>query len=153
MHAIDRRRANERRKNTMHALWHGSFERRRRAPRRDGDAGLSHVDWHQSRWLAVAILVLLLSTADGLLTLQLLQLGAYEANPFMRPFVEGDGLMFALVKLALTSGGVVLLTLLAHARAFGRRVPVGALLYATLAAYSVLVIYEFELLRRLSALE
>lgn len=123
---------------------------RRRGPRRHGDAGLAHVDWHHPRWLAVALLVLLLSTADALLTLELLHLGAYEANPLMRPFTSGEGLGFAAVKIGLTGGGVILLTLLAHARAFGSRLPVGALLYGTLIAYGVLVAYEFQLLGKLT---
>jgi hypothetical protein len=40
---------------------------------------------------------------------------------------------------------VVLLTVLVSVRAFGR-VPVGLLLYAVLAGYGALVVYEFSLL-------
>jgi len=52
---------------------------------------------------------------------------------------------FALVKIGLTAAGVVLLTVLVSIRAFGR-VPVGLLLYAVLAGYGTLVVYEFSLL-------
>lgn len=106
------------------------------------------MDWHHPQWLAVAILTLLMSVGDALLTLELLQRGAYEANPFMAPFVHGDPLLFALVKMGLTAGGIVVLTLLARTRVFGR-VPVAYILYSLLVAYAVLVGYEFWLLETL----
>ncbi len=103
------------------------------------------MDWHHPQWLGVAILILLLSCADAFLTLNLIDRGAYEVNPFMAPLVAGSPLIFTLVKIGLTGGGVVVLTLLARMKAF-RRVPIGLLLYSLLAAYAVLVIYEVRLL-------
>ncbi len=74
--------------------------------------------------------------------------GAYEANPFMAPLVGGSALRFTLIKLGLTGGGVVVLTILARTRLF-RRVPISFVLYGVLAAYAVLVVYEFQLLTHL----
>ena len=55
----------------------------------------------------------------------------------MAPLVGGSGLAFAMVKIGLTAGGVMLLTQLARMRAFGR-VPVGsAACTAVLARYCV----------------
>jgi uncharacterized membrane protein YczE len=108
------------------------------------------VDWHHPQWLAVALLTLLLSLADALLTLTLLPLGATEFNPFMRPLVNGSGHAFAFWKLGLTSLGLVVLILLARLRAFGG-LPVGTILYAVLAGYVVLVAYELSLLDRLTS--
>ena len=85
------------------------------------------------------------SCADAALTLALIEHGAYEANPLMRPLVEGSGLVFTLVKVGLTGGGVVLLTLLARTRLFGR-LPAGLLLYVLLAGYGALLLYESSLL-------
>jgi hypothetical protein len=144
----DRRRPHDRRRRTFRALVHGSLSPRRKGARRDGEATFSSVDWHHPQWLAVAMITLLLSTADALLTIELLQRGAYEANPFMAPFVQGDGLLFAAIKIGLTAGGIVVLILLARARVF-RHLPVAYLLYALLAAYGALVGYEFWLLRAL----
>ena len=141
----DRRIPSERRTNTFRALVHGSFTPRRRGSRRDGEQALAAVDWHHPQWLAVAMLTLLLCVADALLTLTLLQHGAYEANPLMEPLVHGSPLAFAIIKFALTAGGTVLLVLLAGARVFGR-IRVSYLLYAVLLAYAVLVGYEFWLL-------
>ncbi len=141
----NRRLAPERRRRSFHALFHGSFHPRRHRLRRSQDALVAGVDWHHPQWLAIAMLIVLLSSFDAALTLTLLQRGAYEINPFMAPLVGGSAGLFTAIKVALTAGGVVLLTVLARLRAFGR-IPVGALLYLVLAVYGLLVIYEIRLL-------
>jgi hypothetical protein len=142
--ATERRRA-ERRRQVLRALLLGSFHARRRVPRRAGEQTLAAVDWHHPQWLATAILIVVFSCADALLTLALIEQGAYEVNPLMRPLVGGSPLGFTLVKVGLTGGGVVLLTMLARMRVFGR-LPAGLLLYALLAGYGALILYEFGLL-------
>jgi hypothetical protein len=139
------RRRTERRTRVLRALLQGSFHPRRRTPRRSGERALGAVDWHQPQWLATAMLIVMLCAADAFLTVVLLERGAYEINPVMRALLGGSGLAFAVVKIGLTASGVVLLTLLARMRAFGR-VSVGALLYSVLGAYALLVAYEFSLL-------
>ena len=119
---------------------------RRRGSRRDGERKVSGLDWHHPQWLAVAMLIVLFSCADAFLTLMLMDRGAYEVNPLMAPLVGGSALAFAMVKIGLNSGGVVLLTLLARMKAFGR-LPVSLLLYTVLAGYGVLIVYEFQLLQ------
>ena len=104
-------------------------------------------DWFQAHWLAVAILILLLCGADALLTLTLISRGASEINPIMDPLVRGDGHAFAAWKFVLTSMGVVVLTLLARLKVFGRAV--GTILYVVLGMYAVLVGYELFLLRNI----
>jgi ABC-type amino acid transport system permease subunit len=141
----NRRNRTDRRKRTFRSLIQGSLTPRRRGPRRDHEHSFTAVDWHHPQWLAVAILTLLLCTADAFLTLTLLEQGATEANPFMQPFVGGSPLLFAMVKMGLTSGGIVMLILLARVRLF-RRVPVSLILYAVLFGYAALVAYEFWLL-------
>jgi hypothetical protein len=142
--ANERRRA-ERRRQVLRALLLGSLHARRRAPRRASEQTLAAVDWHHPQWLATAILIVVFSSADALLTLALVEHGAYEVNPLMRPLVGGSALGFTLVKVGLTGGGVVLLTLLARMRLFGR-LPAGLLLYALLVGYGALILYEFGLL-------
>ena len=93
----------------------------------------------------MAIITLLLSITDAFMTLMLLERGADEANPFMEAFVHGSPLLFALIKVTLTGGGITVLTLLARMRVFGR-VPVSFLLYGVLFSYALLVGYEFWLL-------
>lgn len=142
------RRHSERRTHVLRALMQGSLHPRRRGPRRAGERTVSSVDWHHPQWLAVAILIVICSCADALLTLVLIEHGAYEVNPVMAPLVGGSALAFALVKVGLTALGVVLLTQVARLRAFGS-VPVGVFLYTVLALYAALLVYEIRLLNRL----
>jgi hypothetical protein len=143
--AMDRRDAPDRRKRTLYSLVYGSFNPRRRRARRVDARSLRDLDWHHPQWLAVAMLIVVLSCVDAALTLTLIAHGAYEVNPFMAPIVGGSPLVFTLVKVGLTAGGVVLLTLAARMRAFGK-IPVSFLLYAVLVGYGALVVYELRLL-------
>jgi len=143
-----RLRGADRRRNTLHALWTGNFQTRRRGARRHDDHRLTSTDWHHPQWLAVALLILLACCADAFLTLALINQGATEVNPFMRPLVLGDGRAFALWKLGLTASGVTTLILLARSRFLGRWL-VGPILYAVLLGYAVLIGYELWLLAQL----
>jgi len=93
--AREERRRGERCQRVLRALVYGSFNPRRRAPRRLDERTVSGVDWHHPQWLAIAILILVFSCADALLTLMLVEQGAYEANPLMAPLVLGSGFAFA----------------------------------------------------------
>jgi hypothetical protein len=143
--ATERRSAPDRRKRVFYSLIYGSFNPRRRNARRTDARSLRDLDWHSPQWLAVAMLIVLLSCVDTVLTLTLLEHGAHEVNPIMAPIVGGSALVFTLVKVTLTAGGVVLLTLAARMKAFGK-IPVGFLLYAVLIAYGCLIVYELRLL-------
>jgi hypothetical protein len=147
--ASDRRNAVDRRTRTLYSLFYGSLNPRRRNSRRTDARSLRDLDWHSPQWLAVAVLIVVLSCVDAALTLTLLHHGAYEVNPIMAAIVGGSALVFTLVKVGLTGGGVVLLTIAARMRAFGK-IPVSLLLYAVLLAYGTLVIYEVRLLEETS---
>ena len=144
----ERRLAADRRQRTLFSLLASSFHRRRWGPRRVVDVSFVATDWFAPQWLAVALLILLLCVGDALMTLLLISHGAHEANPVMDRVLHGDGRGFAAVKFGLTAAGVVLLILGARLRAFGR-VPVGVLLYLVLAAYLVLMGYEYRLAQHL----
>lgn len=146
-HAQERRRSPERRRAVLRALWRGNFARRRIAPRRRSERFLVVTDWFHAQWLAVVIGILLLCAADALFTLKLISHGASELNPLMDPLVRGSGHAFAYWKFGLTSIGVVVLTLLARLRYFGRTM--GVILYIVLAGYVILVAYEVFLLRNI----
>jgi hypothetical protein len=136
----------DRRSRLLRGLLYGSWRPRRRGPRRAGERGVTAVDWHHPQWLAVAMLIVLCSCVDAFLTLALVGHDvAEEGNPIMAPLVGGSGIAFALVKIGLTAGGVLLLTQLARLRAFGR-IPVGVFLYGVLALYAALIFYEVGLL-------
>jgi hypothetical protein len=145
---VQERRGPDRRKHVLRSLVYGSFHPRRRAPRRADERSVTSVDWHHPQWLAIGMLIVMFSCGDAFLTMMLITKGAYEVNPVMAPLLGGSALGFALVKIGLTAGGVVVLTLLARLRTFGR-IPVGVILYSVLALYGTLILYEFHLLGRL----
>ena len=145
----DRRSSPERRNVGFWSVMYGGFRPRRRGIRRHTDHALPVVDWHESHLLAVAMSILILSCADGFLTLNLLFLGAEEANPFMAHLVYRDIAAFAAAKMVLTGGGVVLLVALSRLRLFGR-IKVVQALYATLFIYVVLVLYELSMFTALT---
>jgi hypothetical protein len=104
-------------------------------------------DWFHAQWLVVGIGILLLCATDAILTLTLISHGAVEVNPLMAPLVKGSGHTFGYWKIGLTAMGVLVLTLLARVRFWGKTV--GTILYLVFGAYAVLVGYELFLLRNI----
>lgn len=140
----ERRQGPDRRTRVARAIVHGSFKPRRLGPRRSGEERLGAIDWYHPWWLAIATLILALCAGDAVLTVVLINRGAYELNPVLAPLI-GSGALFVAVKVGLTGMSVVLLTLLSRIRAFGR-IRVGLVLYAVLAGYAALIGYELHLL-------
>ncbi len=146
--AAERRISRERREKILRALLWGNIWQRRRAPRRDGAAQLGGVDWHEPQWLAAALLIMLLSVADAVLTLTLLNHGAIELNPLMRVLVMGSDRSFVYLKMGITAVTVTMLVLLIRVRTFGRQLA-GPVLLMTALVYALLVSYEYWLLIRI----
>jgi Domain of unknown function (DUF5658) len=144
----ERRFSSERREKILRALLLGNIWQRRREPRRGGAAQLGGVDWHEPQWLAAALLIMLLSVADAVLTLTLLDHGAIELNPLMRVLVMGSDRSFVYLKMGLTAATVTMLVLLIRVRTFGRQLA-GPVLLMTALVYALLVSYEYWLLNYL----
>ena len=143
--ASDERRAGtERRKLTLGTFLRGSVHARRRGDRRADDD--YHVDWHEPDLLFLAVTTLLLSVIDAFFTLTLLRHGATEVNPVMDFLIREHPRMFAVVKMALTGGGVLVLVAAARAHLF-RMVRVKTILQWVLLCYIALFGYEMWLLR------
>jgi hypothetical protein len=140
----ERRQGPDRRTRVARAIMYGSFKPRRLGPRRTGEERLGAIDWYHPWWLAIATLILALCAGDAVLTVVLINRGAYELNPVLAPII-GSGALFVAVKVGLTGISVVLLTLLSRIRAFGR-MRVALVLYAVLAGYVALIAYELHLL-------
>jgi Domain of unknown function (DUF5658) len=141
------RRDGERRRQVWWSICYGSFNPRRRSPpRRRGDSGVHFLDWHSAHLLAVSMGILLLCVVDAFLTLILLQRGAVEVNPIMAGLVHGNVAMFAALKMAMTSAGIILMVYLARYR-FMRLLQVEWGLYAVLIAYAGLILYEISLIK------
>jgi hypothetical protein len=145
--AHERRNRADRRRRVWWSVCYGSFNpRRRAAPRRLDDSRFHSLDWHSAHLLAVAIIILLLSVGDAFLTLMLLQGGANEANPVMAAAIYRGSAVFAVLKMALTSAGVVLMVFLARYR-FMRLLRVEWVLYGVLVIYASLISYELWMLK------
>jgi hypothetical protein len=142
----ERRDWSDRRLRVWWSVLYGSFNPRRRLPRRLDGSRFHWVDWHATHLLAVAIAILSLSVADALMTVTLLAGGAIEVNPVMAAVIERSPGLFAAFKMGMTGIGVTLMVFLARYRFLGR-VRVELVLYAILAIYIGLMGYEFWMLR------
>lgn len=109
---------------------------RRRAIRRVGDmqGDLARLDWHSPRLLLVVLALMILCVADAHNTLQLLRVGAEEANPVMRLLLQKGTDVFLAGKFGITAVGVVILVALHH-------YPIIRPFHARHALYAILLFY------------
>lgn len=142
---IDRRRE-DRRQATITSLIYGNWFVRRRDARRSKDQCGYYVDWYEPHILFLIVSVLLLSCADALLTLRLLELGASELNIFMAMLINTDMQLFAAFKMAFTGASLLFLVIHHRFRVFGR-LRVDHVLRAVLLLYLMLIGYELILLQ------
>ena len=94
----------DRRALTLRTLVTSGLAPRRRGGRRAGEHE-SPVDFHEPYLLRLAIALLVLSVADGFLTVKLLSGGAEEANPVLAFVLDEHPRLFAAVKMGLTGLG------------------------------------------------
>ncbi len=141
----ERRGCGERRSFSWATLFYGELYNRRRQVRRDRDRHRSYTDWYDSYLLYIALGVLLLSAVDAVLTLNLLQMGSTELNPFMAMLIRYDIHLFVATKLALTGIGLILLVMHANFRLL-RVLPIHLVLSLSLLTYLCLTGYELALL-------
>ena len=113
--------------------------------RRSSDAHSAYVDWYEPRLLYITLGVLLLSAIDAVMTLNLLQHGSIELNPFMGVLIEHNVGLFVYTKLMLTGAGLVFLVMHVNFRLF-RYIKIRHCLIASLVVYLILVAYELILL-------
>ena len=144
----EQRGSEDRRRFGWRTVFHGFFRSRRHNIRRSDESEAIFIDWHHPWLFFLATGTMLLSCADAFLTLQLLELGMVEANPFMAEVMGRSTGSFAATKMALTAFGVLTLVFLAKAR-FLNRLRIGAFLTALFAGYSCLVCYEIVSLLKL----
>ena len=142
---MERRSVRERRRLTIRTFLQSSFTPRRRDSRREHESD-GVVDWHEPELLFLALTILLLSVTDAFFTLTLLTNGATEANPFLAYVLRNSPGSFAILKMALTGCGVVVLVAIARARVF-RFVRVKTILQWVLAGYVAVVAYEVWMMK------
>lgn len=139
------RRSRDRRSFGFSTLVCGSLHCRRRGARRSSDAHTVYVDWYEPRLLYITLSVLVLSSVDAAMTLNLLQHGSIELNPFMGLLIEQNVSLFVYTKLMITGASLVFLVMHVNFRLF-RYIRIIYCLVASLVVYLVLVAYELVLL-------
>ena len=138
---LELRRAVDRRSLSWRTVVYGFVLSRRRQHRRSTEADVIFLDWHHPWLFFLAVGTMILSCADALLTLQLIDRGMSELNPAMLALLDAGTSTFAAVKLALTACGILTLVFLAKVN-FLNRFRTGLFLTAFFSGYSILVCYE-----------
>jgi hypothetical protein len=141
----ERRRGPDRRRHTWRTLTYCGLQgrgRRHQVRRHDSNY---YLDRYDQRLVFTGLLVLLLSCVDAMLTLTLLDKGAYEANHLMAHLLSIGDKPFVVTKIAMTAAGVLFLLMHAHFRVL--RVTSGKGMLQFLAVlYGLLILWELLLL-------
>lgn len=139
---------NDRRRRNL-PVWHPRRLRgRRMRQRRAEDHDRPYVvDRVTGRAFLTAALLLVLTLADGVITVLLLERGCEEANPLMRLLLERGVVAFLAGKYVLTAAFLPVALVLHQYRLFGSRLRVGQLVPAVAALYVALIVYQFGLWR------
>jgi hypothetical protein len=110
---LDRRTGRDRRQRRWPTLKSLFANRRRRSVRRKMDRRrLVILDYYHPPLMISILLILVLSIADAVLTLFLLDHGAVELNPVMAYFIQLGKGMFILAKYLFTAASVLIVVLL-----------------------------------------
>ena len=144
----DKRVDSDRRDFCWRTVFFGFIRSRRHVHRRSMDDTIVFIDWHHPWLFFLATGTMLLSCADAFLTLQLIDRGMFEVNPFMQLVLAESTLLFTSTKLAMTGVGILVLVFLAKSR-FMNRFPNGLFLTIFFSFYACLVCYELVNLFRL----
>ena len=128
-------------------LWHpwrlrGRRMKNRRAKDHDRPYLVDRID---GRAFLMAALLLMLTLADGVITVVLLDRGCEEANPLMRLLLRQGIVPFLVGKYVLTALFLPVALVLHQYRLFGTRVRVGQIVPLVVALYVVLIVYQITL--------
>jgi hypothetical protein len=106
-----------------------------------------HFDRFPATTFILVLALLILTLADGILTLVLLEERYFEeANPVMRALIARGPTTFVVGKYLLTVFGLPFLLIFAQHRIFLPRLRVGHVLPTAVVLYVVLLIYQIGLI-------
>ena len=151
MTASERRANTDRRQMSWRTVFYGFLRSRRRSSRRDAEGRPIYVDWHHPWLFFLGVGIMLMSVLDAFLTLRLIGIGATEANPVMRFFLDSNVGLFVGLKVLMTAAALFVLVYASRYRLFGR-MPVGVLVTTLFCLYAALISYEIVGLSVLSGL-
>jgi len=146
---IERRSAQDRRKNRFNLFRRPFSSRRRRSLRRQADQqGFYLLDYYNPKIFYAVTLILLLSVADALLTLFLITAGAEELNPVMAYFLDIGPNVFMMAKYGITSTSVFIIVLLNYVFIQRISLQLGDLLNYFACCFGAVVVWELVLIMR-----
>jgi Domain of unknown function (DUF5658) len=121
---------------------------RRVWPRRSEERlGAFFTDRFDAVTLAMVVTLLILTIADGVLTLELLDFNSEEVNPFMKHLLKRGPHAFLLGKYVLTAMGLPFIVVYKNYPMFGTRFRVGYLLLVFISLYLALLLHQWMLFR------
>ena len=140
------RRGEDRRKRKIPPLKYLLFGgRRKRIRRKEDENELIILDTHGPWVIVLAVIILVLSIADGLLTLNLIGKGASETNPLMSYLIELSPYIYFFTKCFLTAICVIILILFRNYRSKIFRVHVTNLLPMIAVLFIIVIFYQLHL--------
>jgi hypothetical protein len=102
-------------------------------------------DFFESKYVFALFVTLLLTVTDGLLTIILVQKGAWEANPVMRYALSVSNEFFIFMKFFLTAAGLLFLLNQGSRRVFRGLFSLEEIAAAIVLFYEGLIIYEITM--------
>ena len=146
----DRRSLYDRRKITGLDMRRLSGAGNRRFIRRQEDKSrIFFVDQFSTKQFLFIVVILFLSVSDALLTLFLIDHGAYETNPIMAYFLNIGPYYFFTVKYLLTSLGVIVLLIFRNLSFRIFKISASALLYLISGMFIAVVAWEVYLISKI----
>lgn len=143
--SLDRRKLSDRRCTPTKPLSRHSLRGERKKARRAGEDKHYYVDWYESHYFIMIVLILILCVMDAYLTLKILHLGGKELNPLMLLFFNKHPMLSMVFKYLVTTASIIVILIHKNFIVFGK-VKVYHFIYAVLAVYLVLITYESYLL-------
>jgi len=149
---IERRSSKDRRKKggpSMRFLFRGG--RRENLRRHEDKNKFFWADRYSQQLFGAIVVILLLSVADALLTLLLMDHGAVEINPVMAYYLNIGPYTFLTVKYLLTCLAVFLLLICQNIFLRTIKIYTRSLFYVIIAAFISVILWQFYLIYKITA--
>lgn len=128
--------------------WIFTSGRRRHVRRKSDRTGFHILDYYPPKLFYFLVTTLLLSVADALLTLWLIDHGAVELNQIMAYYLDKGHYVFIAVKYFLTAAAITITVLINYAFLRSSRIRSGHMLIVFAGIFACVVAWELFLIVR-----
>jgi hypothetical protein len=143
----ENRNGSDRRKCQVPPLKYILFGGRRKSIRRKEDMNkLIILDVYSNGIFGIAIIILVLSALDGLLSLYLMSSGAKEMNPLMSYLIDFNPRFYLAVKCIITTAAIIVLIVIRNYKSKLLGVRISKLLTTTAPAFFAIIVYQLYLI-------